>query len=238
MIERNTLVFSALMALLLSATSGAVILAQWPPHGWATAFAHAPGLTRAYLFYWLTYPVLYVSFLLAVLIALFVNKGTPVAPGLQQLVTAGLVGSGVVSTLIEAVRLAGLFVSHAQRTAFVARGGASHAFLFDPHFIITRIGIVAGGLFLLWFGNQLPKQLSPTATADERGQANRRTWRLGGWLAVVAGLCVVACAFVSPIRRSLEIDGAIGVTVIVLWIALNLISHPPRRPTDDATVNL
>ena len=141
------------------------------------------------------------------------------------------------STLIEAVRLVGLFLSHAQRTAFIAAGGASHAFHFDPHFIITRVDIVAGGLFLLWLCNQLPKQLSPTATADEQGQANRRTWRLGGWLAVIAGLGVVACAFVSPIRRSLEIDGAIGVTVIIIWIALNQTGHRPGRPTDNA-VNL
>lgn len=188
MIDRKTLIFSALMALLLSVTSGAVILAQRPPLGWATAFAHAPGLTRAYLFYWLTSPVLYVSFLLAMLIALLVGRRTRPAAGLQRLVTAGLVGSGVASTVIEAVRLVGLFVSHAQRKAFVARGGANHAFLFDPHFLITRVGVVVGGLFLLWFGNQLPKHLSPTATADERGQANRRTWRLGGWLRSLEGL--------------------------------------------------
>jgi len=231
-IERKTLIFSVVMALLLNATSGAVILAQWPLHGWAAAFAHAPGLTRAYLLYWLTYPVLYLSLLLATLIAALFASKTPPAPGLQRLMTAGLVGIGVVSTLIEAVRLVGLFVLHAQRAAFIAGGGASHAFLFDPNFIITRTSVAAGGLFLLWFGNQLPKQLSPTATSDERGQANRRTWRLGGWLAVVGGLGVVACAFISPIRLSLELDGLIGMTVIAIWIVLNLIGHRPDRPTD------
>jgi hypothetical protein len=232
-IERRTLVFCAAIAVLLCATSAAVILAQWPPHGWAVAFAHAPRLTRAYLLYWLTYPVLYLSILLATLIgALFVSRGTSTAPGLQRLMTAGLAGIGVVSTLIQAVRLVGLFVSRAQRTAFIAGGGAGHAFVFDPNFIITRISVAAGGLFLLWFGNQMPKQLSPTASADERGQANRRTWRLGGWLAVVGGLGVVACAFVSPIRLSLEMDGVIGMTVIAIWIVLNLIGHRPDGSTD------
>ena len=83
MIERKTLIFSALIALLLSATSGAVILAQWPPQMDDLLRAGA-GADAGVPLYWLTFPFLYASILLTVWIALFVNKGALATPGLQR----------------------------------------------------------------------------------------------------------------------------------------------------------
>ena len=45
--------------------------------------------------------------------------------------------------------------------------------------------------------------------------------RLGGWVFVAAGVGMIACAFVTPFLRALEVDLAITAAVVVIWTAIH-----------------
>jgi len=218
MIGRRTLVAASLTALLLLGVSAGFILAQTPPRVWPWVLAHNPRVVVPYLAYWLSPPLGFASVLLALLTTAWFRRGKPVPPGDRRWVGGALIGFGLVSTMIEVVHIAGLLAARAQRAAYLAGGGAPHAFHFDPTFVITRIGMASAGLFIVWLGNRLPKLM--TGLTDRA--ASRRAWsvvrRLGGWLFVLAGLGMFACAFVTPVQRATAINLAIAACSLLIWI--------------------
>ena len=234
MIGRRTVLITSLIALGLFAVSGTVLIAQWPSHGWAWMFAHYPVMERAYLTFWLAPPLVFTVFLFVVLCVALFRRGKPVTPGQRRFTDGGVIGVGVLSIVGEAVRVGSLFVYRAQRAQHLAAGGSAHSFHFDPKFIVVRISMALCGLFVIWLGNRLPKLAAPTAAQPDRlGQTARL--RLGGWVFVVAGVGMFACAFVTPFLSAMAIDMAIVAGVLLIWIAAHWIYRPGGRSSSAAS---
>jgi len=218
MIGRKTILIASLIVLLLFGASGTVLLVQWPAHGWAWMFAHLPMLERAYLTYWLAPPVVFTAFLLIILAIAFVRRGKPVSPGQQRFASGGVIGVGLLSIASEIVHVASIFAYRAQRAQHLAAGGGAHTFHFDQQFIVIRISMALSGLFVVWLGNRLPKLLAQPADQLDR-QYHVTKVRLGGWVFVVAGLGMFACAFVTPFQRAMVIDLALAAASLLIWTA-------------------
>jgi hypothetical protein len=233
MIERRTIIIVSLMALLLLGVSGGVILAQWPHHGWAWMFTHEPRPAIVYLFYWLGLPLNVAAVLLVFLTIAFFRRGKPVSPGRRLFLSRGVIGFGLLSIIIEVVRVGGLFAYRAQRAAHLAAGGGAHTFHFDPQFILTRVCLVASGLFVVWLGNRLPKLITPRSDRPDRPDS-APVRRFGGWLFVIAGLGMVTCAFLTSIQTALAIDLAIAISSLLIWIGASCayrLGRPPSHTT-------
>ena len=76
----------------------------------------------------------------------------------------------------------------------------------------TRVVSGAIGLYVVWYGNRLPKAFVPSATG-------RRVRRLAGWCQVVSGLAYTGLWVFAPIdvaakAGSAAIVGGIAVTVV------------------------
>jgi hypothetical protein len=104
-----------------------------------------------------------------------------------------------------------------------AMRGPHYAGLPDPHHLSLRLWLVAGGVLVAWFGNGLPKLLSPF-----RGGTEPYDWgkmiRACGWSMTLGGLAAIACALLVPdLHTSLTASAAILVTAFAaclpIWAA-------------------
>jgi hypothetical protein len=234
MIGRKALLACVLMALVLDAMGGGVILTYWPRHGWAFEFAHWPVRVRNYLAYWLVLPLIFTTLVAAVGASTFIFRRRAVTENQRRWIDTTGVAIGLVSIAIQTIRLVGLILARAERSAFVAAGGDPHAFHFDPQFIVMRLGMAVGALFIVWIGNRLPKL---TTGRPGRPDRNAVTYRICGWMFVFTGLaCLTVSIFVQPFGRAVLVDGVIGVGSLVVWIAINVINFQPPtgRPPCDA----
>ncbi len=75
----------------------------------------------------------------------------------------------------------------------------------------TRIVIAATGLMVAWFGNRMPKQIAPSATA-------RQVTRVGGWSMALSGLVYAALWAFAPFDVALWA----GCGAIILGIAVTV----------------
>jgi hypothetical protein len=76
---------------------------------------------------------------------------------------------------------------------------------------VTRLVIVANGLFVAWMGNRLPKSFVPDACA-------RRARRVAGWSLALSGLVYAALAALAPI----QVACWGGATAVLTGIAVTL----------------
>ncbi len=79
------------------------------------------------------------------------------------------------------------------------------------HETTTRIVICATGLMVAWFGNRMPKQFSPSASA-------RRVTRVGGWSMALSGLIYAGLWAFAPI----DVAVVAGCGVIAAGIAVTV----------------
>lgn len=79
------------------------------------------------------------------------------------------------------------------------------------HETTTRIVICATGLMVAWFGNRMPKQFSPSASA-------RRVTRVGGWSMALSGLVYAGLWAFAPI----DVAVVAGCGVIAAGMAVTI----------------
>jgi len=115
-----------------------------------------------------------------------------------------------------------------------AMRGPHWAGLPDPHHLIPRFWVAAGGLLLAWVGNSLPKLLSPFRGGQEPYDWGKMM-RTCGWVMTVCGLVTVACSlFVADLRAAMLISAAIlmapAVAILPIWAIYRLGGQPSAAP--------
>lgn len=227
---RGAWITASLSALLVFSASGAVVVAYWPRHGWASAFAHAPAQMRAYLIYWLILPANALLLLLAfgAAIMFWRSKATP---NQERWAYGTVIVAALGNALFEAIRVGGLFVARAQRARFIAAGGDPRQFHFDTNFLIMRITAAIGALVIIWLANRTPKLMARVTVRAGNEDWARVAPRLGGWLLLVTGLAGLVCAFLQPFQWAMTLYVAIAVGCLMVWLCAAGIYRfvgPPR----------
>jgi hypothetical protein len=198
-----------------------------PKGVWPYAQAHAPG------FVWQVYSIwgLVPATLLVVLVTQLkpvrdlamrrFNGGRASPPDREKWEARTITVLGLFMAFGQAWQTAALVLLWRRRElpglAEALRQGPHWAGLPDPHHWIARGWLFFAGVVFAWFGNSLPKLMTPF-----RGGGEPYDWtqmmRACGWTMTLGSLVAAACALLIPeLRAAQQTSGAIF--MLSLWIA-------------------
>jgi hypothetical protein len=209
--------------------------------------AHAPGFVVQIAVLWLLVPAVILLALLGVpdgpvggFVNRVFNRGRPTPPDRPRWMARTVPVVVLFAAFGQAWQTVALVLYwHRRQLPWVAQAmQAPHwGAIPDPHHLIPRLWPAVAGLLVAWFGNGLPKLLSPF-----RGGAEPYDWskmiRACGWAMTLGGLGAVACSLLVPDwRDAVAAETAVllvgCLSVAPIWALYRLLGHrdvaPPTR---------
>ncbi len=212
------------------------------------ALAHAPGFVVQIFVIWLLVPALMLFFLVAGPVPELgrfagffrrLKKGREVPPDRETWMKRMLVVLGLFMAFGQGWQtLALVLLWHKRQLPWVAQAmhGPHFGGLPDPHHLIPRLWPAAAGLLIAWFGNGLPKLLTPFRGGREPYDWGGMT-RASGWAMTLSGFAIVACSlFIPDARIAAAATVTVGVTSalvpLVSWAIYRIGGSPNAIPPD------
>ena len=225
-------------------------VANMPPKVLPYALAHAPGFVVQIFVIWLLVPALILFFLVAGPVPELgrfgpffrrLTKGCAIPPDRERWMKRMLVVLGLFMAFGQAWQtLALVLLWHKRQLPWVVQTmyGPHFWSLPDPHHLIPRLWPAAGGLLVAWFGNGLPKLLTPFRGGREPYDWGAMT-RACGWVMTLGGLAGVMCSLLIADLHTAVLANAVILATSVLaplvsWAIYRLGGARPNAIPPDA----
>jgi hypothetical protein len=214
-----------------------------PSGVWRYAAARAPGFISLIVVIWVVVPATLLLALVLLPVSGHLNRlfygGHSIPADREKWQTLTLVVTSLFMAFGQAWQTAALLLLwHKRQLPWVAeamRGPHSWGFP-DPHQLIPRLWVAAGGVLIAWVGNGLPKLLTPFRGGREPYDWSRMM-RTCGWAMTLGGLAAMTCSLlVADLRTALVAGGALVVTSALapalIWAAYRFGGHTGVAPPE------